>query len=147
MRFGAGAPAEDPALTSNLLDWTKSQGATAPAAQLDTSTWVVIAADGSTIPYGLASAQVLATNPTVRTPQGDYAYSELSTLYGFASAPGASDGVPFIPGFLQTPTAVGGLPGWALAAAGVGVVLLAGYLLSGSSSMLHGYRRRRRHRR
>ncbi len=112
-----------------------------PADQIDTSTWVVFAADGSTIPYGLASAQILLTNPTVRTPQGDYAYSELSTMYGFASAP-TSDGVPFIPGFLQMPAA--GLPGWAIAAAGVGAVLLAGYMFTGSGSMLHGYRRRHR---
>lgn len=95
----------------------------APAAQPDTSTWVVIAADGSSIPYGLASADILATNPTVRTPQGDYAYSELATLYGFASAP-TSDGVPFIPGFINTPGA--SMPGWVLPVAliGGGLIIL-----------------------
>ena len=87
-------------------------GAGLPAVQPDTSTWVVLAADGSSIPYNMASADVLATNPTVRTPQGDYAYSELATLYGFSAPAATSDGVPFIPGFLAQPGA--GVPGWVL---------------------------------
>jgi hypothetical protein len=96
----------------------------------------VLTADGGSVPYNLASAQLLSTNPTVRTPQGDYAYSELSTLYGYA-APSTSDGVPFIPGFpafLQGP-AGGATPSWVLPVAfvGAGLIVLTAMLGGGGS--------------